>query len=43
LADVGIDLPAGLFEARQLTPDSAVGPLSYTAAAEGTIALEDRA
>ncbi|MCU0877287.1 MAG: CpaF family protein [Pirellulaceae bacterium] len=41
LADIGIDLPTELFAARQLTPDSAVGPLSYTAAAEGTIALED--
>jgi pilus assembly protein CpaF len=28
LAEVGIDLPARLFEERQLTPDSAIGPLS---------------
>jgi pilus assembly protein CpaF len=29
LAEVGIDLPAQLFEPRQLTADNSIGPLSY--------------
>ncbi len=30
LEEIGIELPDNLFAARQLTPDMAVGPLSYT-------------
>ena len=30
LEEIGIELPENLFTARQLTPDMAVGPLSYT-------------
>lgn len=31
LIEQGIDLPPSLFEARQLTPDCAIGPMSYLA------------
>jgi len=30
LEEIGIELPESLFAARQLTPDMAVGPLSYS-------------
>ncbi|MDX1943883.1 MAG: CpaF family protein [Pirellulaceae bacterium] len=40
LAEQGIDLPARLFEQRNLTTDSAIGPISYTHVAEHPYAAE---
>jgi pilus assembly protein CpaF len=40
LAETGVDLPAKLFEQRQLTAESAIGPLSYTHAVTQPLALE---
>jgi hypothetical protein len=38
LLEQGIDLSPKLFEARQLTPDSSIGPLSNVAAREEKLA-----
>jgi hypothetical protein len=38
LLEQGIDLPPKLFEARQLTPDSSIGPMSNAATVEEQLA-----
>jgi pilus assembly protein CpaF len=41
LAEQGIEVPARLFEARQLTVDSSIGPLSHAASAAGMLVGEE--